>query len=484
MPEALRPSPSRSAVGRLSRSSVGRLTGRLTRRLASTTSVKAAGKFLRRQLWAWPLIAASGLAATGYLVDRAVERAMSRQREAELTTILNADVEALRVWMVEQGRNAALLAEDERLARPLAELLAASAGGAEAGRALLQSPAQAEIRARLRPRLKALDYGGFFLVSPAGLVVAAEQDPPVGKALVGYRRQFFDRVLAAGPSVSKPYRSPLLLQDEAGEYRANLPSMFAAAPLKDAAGKPIAALGVRIRPDREFTHILRVAQAGATGETYAFDRDGLFLSNSRFDDGLKRIGLLADLPDSQSVLTLAAARPRRGHDGRPPPGREPAATAADAQRRRGRRRPQRLRAGRLPRLPRRAHRGGVDVAARVRLRRRHRDGPGRGLRPRVRPAAGVRLAHGPARRRGRRHLRRHGRHGPAAPAAPGGGPASQAPRPVHARGEARRRRHGDRLPGAARHAAAGDRRQAPQPRPGLRHGPRPVRAGGAGDQRR
>jgi len=300
---------SRSAGGRLSRSAVGRATGRLTHRLAHTTTVRAAGKFLRRQLWAWPLIAAVILGTAGLLVHRSVERAMRSQREAELTTILNADVEALRVWMTEQGRNAELLAADDKLHGPIRELLALPATGNDAERTLLQAKAQDELRARLNPRLKALGYTGYFVVSPGGVVIGSEQDPPVGKPLGGYRQEFFDGVLKTGPSISKPYRTPLLLKDEKGEYRANLPTMFAAAPIKDETGKAIATLGVRIRPDAEFTHILQVARAGQSGETYAFDENGLLLSNSRFDDDLKRVGLLADLPDSQSVLTVHVRDP-------------------------------------------------------------------------------------------------------------------------------------------------------------------------------
>jgi len=295
---------SHAASGRLSRSAVGRATGRLTRRLASGTTVRAAGKFLRRQLWAWPLIAGVILGTAGLLVHRNVERAMRDQREAELTTIRNADVEALRIWMTEQARNAEQFADNEKLQAPIRELLTLSTNGPEAERTLLQAKAQAELRTLLGPPLKAFGYVGYFVVSPDGVTIASEQDSPVGKPLGGYRKDFFDGVMKTGSSVSKPYRSPLLLKDPAGEYRANLPTMFAAAPLKDPAGKSVATFGVRIRPDEEFTRILMVARAGKSGETYAFDRDGLMLSNSRYDDDLKRVGLLPDLPDSQSVLTI------------------------------------------------------------------------------------------------------------------------------------------------------------------------------------
>src|SRR5262249_35612643 len=201
------------------------------------------------------------------------------------------------------------LAEDEKLHAPLKELLARSTNGSEAERALVQSKAQADVRARLGPRLKALGYIGFVVVSPDGVFVAAEQDPPIGKPIPSGRKEFIEHVLRSGPSVSKPFRSTLLTKDARAGYGANLPTMFAAAPLKDESGKTIAVLGVRIRPEEEFTHILQVARAGKSGETYAFDGNGLMLSNSRYDDDVKRVGLLADLPACQSVVPIQIRAP-------------------------------------------------------------------------------------------------------------------------------------------------------------------------------
>src|SRR4051812_33659959 len=151
MADPVRSSLSRSAVGPLSRSAIGRATGRLSRRFASATSVRRAGTFLRRQIWAWPLIAAVILGGAGWLVHSSVERAMRTQREAELSTIRDADVEALRIWMVEQGRNADQLADDDRLRVPLVELLAMPTTGAESERGLIQAKAQQSLRARLGP---------------------------------------------------------------------------------------------------------------------------------------------------------------------------------------------------------------------------------------------------------------------------------------------------------------------------------------------
>ena len=85
--------------------------------------------------------------------------------------------------------------------------------------------------------------------------------------------------------------------------------MFASAPIRSADGKVIAALALRIPPDKDFTRILATARAGETGETYAFGRKGLMLSDSRFDDELKRLGLIPDTTEAQSVLTLELRDP-------------------------------------------------------------------------------------------------------------------------------------------------------------------------------
>src|SRR5206468_2380825 len=111
-----------SMVGRMSRSAVGRATGRFTRLIGGSATVQATGRFLRRQVWAWPIIAAVLLGGAGWWVYTAVEGAMRQQRVSELTTILGADVAALRVWMQDQESTAELIARDDQL-RPLVEEL-------------------------------------------------------------------------------------------------------------------------------------------------------------------------------------------------------------------------------------------------------------------------------------------------------------------------------------------------------------------------
>jgi hypothetical protein len=300
---------SMSAIGRMSRTGIGRATGRLSRYIGSSSAVLATGRFLRKQLWAWPIIAAILFGGAGWWVHHSVEGAMQQQRVTDLNAVVDTTVTALTTWMGEQKINVELFADDEELVRLTRELLAIDAEPSEIERQLVQSKPQAALRARLKDRLNRCGYAGYFIVARDGRVLAADQDPPVGKLLSGYRGEIANQANAGHTVVSRPFRSPLLLPDPKGEPRANLPTMFVAGPIRDIGGIIIGGLGLRIRPEDHFTRILSIAKFGDTGEVYAFDRDGLLLSQSRFDDIMKQIGLLADLPDSQSILTVEVRDP-------------------------------------------------------------------------------------------------------------------------------------------------------------------------------
>ena len=49
---------SRSSIGRMSRAAIGRTTSRISRLIGRSVTLKTTGRFLRQQLWAWPIIAA------------------------------------------------------------------------------------------------------------------------------------------------------------------------------------------------------------------------------------------------------------------------------------------------------------------------------------------------------------------------------------------------------------------------------------------
>lgn len=279
------------------------------RKLGSSQSLLASQKFLRRQIWTWPLIAAVLLGCVGWWVNRSVESAMRQQLADDLNTFLAADADALAGWMDGQRILAELIASDKQLRPLIEELLPLTTVSSEARNQLTRSPAQGTIRSLLAEPMRTGKFKGFLLVSPSGIALAVDDDAPVGATLSGYRHEFFKEVCSGAAAVSKPFTSPILLADTNGDLRAGLPCMYAAAPIRNLEGQTIAALGLMIRPDDQFTRILKLARPGESGETYAFDRNGLLLSQSRFDDQLKQIGLLVDQADSRSILSVELRDP-------------------------------------------------------------------------------------------------------------------------------------------------------------------------------
>ncbi len=91
--------------------------------------------------------------------------------------------------------------------------------------------------------------------------------------------------------------------------RGDLTLMQVAVPIRDDAGQIQGAFTLVIDPEREFTRILSVARSGNSGETYALDQRGLLISRSRFDEQLRRLGLIAEHPESTSALNLRLSDP-------------------------------------------------------------------------------------------------------------------------------------------------------------------------------
>src|SRR5262245_43952664 len=98
--------------------------------------------FLRKQLCIWPVLAAVLLLVIGLWVRSQVEESQKADLKDDLTSILNADVEALEIWMKSQRSNATSAA-DALLIRGLArELLALAAKDGTTALDLASSPKQ------------------------------------------------------------------------------------------------------------------------------------------------------------------------------------------------------------------------------------------------------------------------------------------------------------------------------------------------------
>jgi eukaryotic-like serine/threonine-protein kinase len=269
-------------------------------------SVTRARQFLSQRLWVWPILAVLLLLAIGWGVHGAIERTMRDNLCSQLETLRDVEVAMLRTWLTGHQKNATSVAGDTEI-RQLTESLL----NIESGENLDGSNPESNVRQlakQLGPAMSAHDYDTFFIATRETVVASTRADA-VGMDVPLMFRQVFERAFDGQPTVTPPYASVLPQIDSEGRKRTGVPMMSVVVPILDSNLQPIAALGLQIRPEREFTRILQLGRLGTTGETYAFNRNGLLISNSRFDDILILLGLIPDQEGSQSILQLLVHDP-------------------------------------------------------------------------------------------------------------------------------------------------------------------------------
>jgi eukaryotic-like serine/threonine-protein kinase len=270
---------------------------------------------LKKQLWIWPIVAVVLLAIIGYAVSSLIHRTMEDNLRSELSTLLTVEQSMLEKWLKVQESSATTSANNPEIRKTVAQLLASSADAAPNPAADTkpvsehdQTALQVRLAKELEPAMSAHDFVGFVLADKKLQIVAASTVELIGQTVPQYE-SFLTRTLEGKPTVSAPFPSVVILKDRTGRTRTGAPTMFVCAPVRDENLQVVAVLAMRIRPEKEFTDILQLGRIGQTGETYAINKNGLMVSNSRFDDQLILLGLLPDDDSAASILNIPVRDP-------------------------------------------------------------------------------------------------------------------------------------------------------------------------------
>jgi hypothetical protein len=227
----------------------------------------------------------------------------------DLRTILDADVTALTIWLQSQVVAAGVAAEEPLVRGAVERLIDLEERIGVDRAALLASPAQSELRTYLEPLMRANEYLGFAVIDRQGKILASRYDDTVGSPLSASTSSLTELAEKGVATVSHPFIPETSLRDRNGVLQPGDPAMVAMAPVRNADGAVVASLLFRMDPEDQFTRILRTARYGESGETYAFNANGLLLSESRFDDELRELGLIAADSRSHSILQVQIRDP-------------------------------------------------------------------------------------------------------------------------------------------------------------------------------
>lgn len=258
----------------------------------TSPSTNAAQSASRRSVsirWPAPWIAGAVailLLLVALVVGWLVQQSMRRTTRQSLETVLATNVTAIELWLAARIADVDRLAANEDLVRDSQLLLQQFAEGSEPRSIEAISRLGVNIPNSLLPNT----YLGWSVIDLNGQVVASSHRQLVGKTLLlpNAAQKQLDRNTSV---ISKPIPSPVPLGDNGPLSRDGAAIMLALAPISEGR-HTLGSLALMLDPMSQFSEIMAVSRIGETGETFAFDREGTLLSQSRFEPILRRTGVL------------------------------------------------------------------------------------------------------------------------------------------------------------------------------------------------
>lgn len=234
--------------------------------------------------------------------------------ETQLQAVLGTADQAISNWAIRQKSITGVWAHDPLILSEATRLLRLHEQGKNIDNDVDQGPLRQYFR-------QALDVGlieGYFIVSPSNINLASSRD-----ANLAVQNPYIDDTIFSNPAernemfVTAPTASLLPLPGPDGNDVPGRATMFVGTFLEVEGGIGLKFM-VRLNPLSGFSGILEQGRLGTTGEVYAFDRSGRPVTDSRFEDQLRVIGLISS--DQAPILNIEIRDPGRRLMASDPPG--------------------------------------------------------------------------------------------------------------------------------------------------------------------
>jgi hypothetical protein len=135
---------------------------------------------LLKHLWAAPLLAAVVFSLVGLWVRSRVDETTRAELATRLQTVLQADINALRLWFTEREYDVKSFASDLRMQVAIAELAALARDSNATALVLTNSAAARTLYSHLQPLLEEQNYLSYVVVSPDKRILASTHPQVVG----------------------------------------------------------------------------------------------------------------------------------------------------------------------------------------------------------------------------------------------------------------------------------------------------------------
>ena len=218
-----------------------------------------------------------------------------------LKTVLSSTNRAVHHWIEAREHEVLAWARHTDVVRLCERLVQENSNGVSPG----GSTAQEDLREQLAQQLEDIGYEGYLLVMPNGRVVGSDEDAPLGTVTDVVSAEFLDQLLTGNKGAAVSLPRPTSDPAAGGEETHSMMVTAAVVRIPGSDNQPV--LIFKIDPEADFTEILQRGRIGESGESYAFNRKGQLISESRFDNDLREIGLIP--PGKRGILNLEIRDP-------------------------------------------------------------------------------------------------------------------------------------------------------------------------------
>ncbi len=207
-----------------------------------------------------------------------------------LQTVLRNTIQRFEDWAQDRESDVRVWAENEIVISSLEELARSPVRSS-----LESAPAQERLRETLGPWLTEYGYRGYLLISANGTTLASVRDAELAEPALMLDLVNLDRLATSGSLLTRPHIVDVI-SAPAGDVLGDVGEeilMYAVAEVRRD-GNRIGYLALRIDPLAEYSATFRVGRTGVSGETFAIDRTGRLLTETRYSEEFVEAGLLAE----------------------------------------------------------------------------------------------------------------------------------------------------------------------------------------------
>jgi len=239
-----------------------------------------------------------------FALGRVEEKIRTDAGEA-LQIVLQTTQESLNLWIESNKFDLTRLALDPRIVILTENQLKVPRNKKD----LLKSPALRELRIFFEINKDQFGKANFFIITPDFINIASMGDKSIGtkNRIASQALDRLNRAFRGETVMVPPIWADVDLASSPSNKVGAIPSLFFVAPVKNNQGQIIATVARQIDPSWDFTRLIQLGRIGKTGETYAFGPYGKLLSQSRFDEDLRKAGLIAE--SEKSILKVSLRDP-------------------------------------------------------------------------------------------------------------------------------------------------------------------------------